>query len=522
MRMKRYHIAGVYDTETCNIMQPDLTCLAYPVCYILNDIWDCDLRRYEPDNRWEHVRIVRTADETLDWLYAMVERGKREQLIPIICAYNLMFDLQPILYLLAHAFQMKAIAQSSTNAYCIDLLEDGDTVLRFWDTFHLEMNGLGAMGRTCGFLKGTGEWDYSLIRTPETPLTELEIDYATRDVQVIPAYLRYLLEANDWLTPEMLGFKVLTKTSLVRQMAKAEIGSIRYHGSRNSFSLFKLHSMLCMEELPQDYHSYALRKACFRGGFTFTAGHAASRMLRNVHSIDVTSMHHAYINGRRIPRRFRAAPDGAIEYAIKLLCRMDAADVLRRYDYPFPTFFHACVRFRNIRLKTGSPFERWGIALLAQSKFGTVMPIPEDYEANQLNEAAEQWVREAGYHDSAVGATFAYGKLYEAAEALVYVSEVEMWNISRVYEWDSLEVLDGEISVNSALPPDYVTLQSNVLYERKNDAKRIDGSYEEGKGYLKPIPASIPAGIAAALKGGDITNAFFHAWYQTTVKGAFN
>lgn len=518
----RFRIAGVFDTETCNIPNPDGTADAFAVAYILNDISECRLSEYVPDESPEHISIVRTESECLDILLQWIDAGESDGYTPIVCAYNLMFDLQTLLHRLVNVFELKAIAQSSTNAYTVDLLQDDRIVLRFWDTFHLELNGLAAMGRTCGFAKATGEWDYNLIRTPGTELTELEQDYAIRDVQVIPAYLRYLLEANDWLDESEFGSRVLTKTSLVRRMAKSEIGRRRYRSGKGSYTLYRLHELLCLQELPPDYHSYALRKACFRGGFTFTSAAAASRLLRNVHSIDVTSMHHAYINGRRIPVRWTDPEPGALETNIRQILACSTSDILRRYDYPFPVCIHACIRFDNLRLKQGSCFEAWGIALLAQSKFGSSMPVAIDYEPNELNEDAEAIIREQGFHDSADGAVFAFGKLYSAASCTVNVTELELWNISQVYEWDSYAVLDGEISISSTVPPDYVTLQSNILYERKNDAKVIDGKYREGIPYDAPIPSSIPNGIADALRTGSISNAFFHSWYQTTVKGAFN
>ena len=33
--------------------------------------------------------------------------------------------------------------------YTLDLLKDEQILLRFWDTYHLEMRGLKAMGETC-------------------------------------------------------------------------------------------------------------------------------------------------------------------------------------------------------------------------------------------------------------------------------------------------------------------------------------------------------------------------------------
>ena len=147
-----------------------------------------------------------------------------------MAAYNATFDLQTILASLANTYKIAVNAQSSTNIYTLDLCDDEDNILlRFWDTFHLEMRGLAAMGKTCGLAKATGDWNYDLVRTPETPLTELEYFYAARDVQVIPAYLRYLLDANEWLKSSDFGHLLLTKTSIVRQMAKHTIGNKYIH-----------------------------------------------------------------------------------------------------------------------------------------------------------------------------------------------------------------------------------------------------------------------------------------------------
>ena len=519
---KQFHLAAVYDTETSNIGTTDKP-VSIPIAYIFNDIRYVSLRTYEPGaSKYERITIVRTELEALDYLRDLITWGQRATVIPIVCAYNLMFDLQSLLHRLSNEYELSAIAQSSTNAYVVDLKDGDDILLRFWDTFHLEMNGLAAMGDTCGFEKATGDWDYDLVRTPDTPLTDLELGYATRDVQVIPAYLRYLLEANEWLTPAMLGSRVLTKTSLVRQMAKAEVGKQRISSKANSFTLHKLMAMRCVQEMAPTYAQYALRKACFRGGFTFTAAAAASKVVRNVHSIDVTSMHHTYINGRRIPINWFVATSDQLEAVCSKICSKNIDDVLRRYDYPFRVFMHARIRLTNIRLKPGTAFSTWHIGLLAQSKFGSVMPTPMDYEPNVLNEAAEATTRASGWHDSAVGAVFAFGKLYSAAQIVVHVSEVELWNMSRVYTWDTIEPVFGELAQNSTLPPDYVTLQSNILYERKDAAKQINNNYKEGIAYYKPIPDSIPPGIAAQLKQGTLSNDFISAWYATTVKGSFN
>lgn len=518
-----FKVCASYDTETCNLGSGE-TARAYPVLFIFSDLRACNLKNYEPDMCDEQVLFFRHWKETILYIEGLIDYGLQEGIIPIVCAYNLMFDLQPILFELKQRYNMQVNAQSSTNVYTLDLVdEDKNIILRFWDTFHLEMNGLAAMGRTCGFAKATGEWDYSLIRTPETPLTELEYDYAKRDVQVIPAYLRYLLEANEWLAAEQFGCEVITKTSLVRQMAKRVIGKrkiTRENGKKNNLQY--LFESLCKQEFAKTFESYALRKACFRGGFTFTAAAFASTVQEHVLSTDVTSMHHLFINGKRIPSKFVKTPAETLTKVANKICDIDLDEVLNHYDHPFLNAIHARIRFTNLRLRKGSVFETFGIGLLAQAKFQKVVQTTEIEDSNERAIDAENIIRSYGFYDVALNATFAFGKLYEAEEAILHVNELELWNISRVYEWDNLEVLYGELSVNAIIPPDYVTLQSNLLFAQKTDAKFISNEYQEGTPFTGDIPSSIPAGIQAGLKAGTLSNQFFASWYQSTVKGAFN
>ena len=127
-----------------------------------------------------------------------------------------------------------------------------------------------------------------------------------------------------------------------------------------------------------------------------------------------------------------------------------------------------------------------------------------------------------GWHDSYVNATFALGKLYEADSVTMHLNEVELWCFNQVYEYDSHKVIFGEMSMNWKLPPDYVTMQSNILFETKNAAKFINNHYEEGKPYEYDIPQTIPQGIAEMLRKGTCSHQFFEAYYTSTVKGMFN
>jgi hypothetical protein len=524
MKRTRYKICAVYDTETCNVEITSKTYRAYPILFIDNDIRDIDLKFYEIDHD-DKVNFYRYENEYINQIENYIDWGESVKAVPIVVAYNLMFDLQPIIYELNKRYDIRANAQSSTNVYTLDLLDkdDGNLKLRFWDTFHLEMGGVKAMGRTCGIAKATGDWDYDKVRTPETPLTDLEYYYAKRDVQVIPAYLRYLLNANEWMKQEDLGVKVLTKTSIVRQMAKRTVGKKKINKlNGKTLTLESAFNMMCKAQLPKTFGLYALRKACFRGGFTFTSARFTCRLMHNVASLDVTSMHHTFINGRYIPLDFTPVTGKQLKPHIEYVLKRTRTQIEENYYKPFDYAFHAVIKFTNVRLKKGTVFNAYGIALEPKAKFCKEVSSRTDIGNDPRNAVQENEIRKEKWFDTYKNAQFALGKLYSAEECTMHFNELELWCFSRVYEFDTYTPIVGETTGSWKIPPDYVTLQSNILFETKNDAKFINNHYKEGQEYPYRMPSTIPTGIAQSILDGTCSHQFFESYYVGTVKGMFN
>ena len=517
---KPFRVAAVYDTETTNI-QTGTETRAYPILYIFNDLRNTPMESYDAST--DDVRYYRHADDALAYIDDLIEYGATHDYVPVIAAYNLMFDMQTLMLALTRTYTISVNAQTATSVYTLDLCVDGNVVCRFWDTFYLEMGGLRAMGETCGLPKAVGDWDYTLVRTPETPLTEDELFYARRDVQVIPQYLQWLLRANHWLTSDMLGCRVLTKTSLVRQMARREIGGRRVtlQGGKK-ITLQRAFEMTCNQEFPKNYEAYALRKACFRGGLTFTSAKTAGVVVHNVASLDVTSMHHAFINGRRLPVKFAPTPCELLQIACERIAATSLDDVLGQYDDPFRVGLHVAVCFSGLRLRKGTCFAAWGIAICPRSKFVRTLQADTDYSNNDRAKAQDNSIRAHGYVDSAVNPVYAFGKLYSADECVLHVNEIELWDVAQVYEYDDMRVLYGESTTKTIIPPDYVTLQSNMLFARKTDVKNLIKGYSEGTPYVGDIPDSIPEGIARDAKTGELSMKFLQSYYGSTVKGQFN
>lgn len=524
MGREEFTIAAIYDTETTN-MYAGVDSRAFPCLFIVNDIRGVDISDYET-GRDDNIKFFRYENEMLDYISSLIVWGSETNRVPIIAAYNLMFDLQPLMEKIAGSYKVKVKAQSSTHVYVLDLVDDEDKILlRFWETWYLEMRGLSAMGETCGLPKAVGDWDYSLIRTPETYLTKEEMFYAGRDTQVIPDYLKYLLHSNDWLKQSDFGITVLTKTSLVRQMAKHKIGNIRYSKNNGkSITQSKMFNMLCKEEMPYSFKCYGLRKACFRGGLTFTSARYAGVVVKNVASLDVTSMHHAFINGRYVPTKFKPANDKLLENAYNhIVNQVTIVDVLENYHRPFNVAFHMQIRLDNIRLKSDSCFEKWGIAILPSAKFRLKAErMLNDEAVNEANMYAETMNRLSGYVDRVENGVFAFGKLYKADSITIYVSEVELFALTRVYEWDNHKCIFGEVTQKFDRPPDYVTLQSNLLFGMKTDVKNILKKYHKGTSYEDDIPDTIPDGLAFQIRHGAISEHSLESYYVSTVKGQFN
>ena len=524
-KKSNYEIAMIYDTETCNVVDEFNNAHAYPILFIENDVRGVNMREYD-SSKDGIIHFYRTENEFLSRIESYITWGRLTGKVPIVCGYNLMFDLQPLMEELDKRYDINASAQSSTNVYTVDLCSKtigGKVLLRFWDTFHLEMRGLSAMGRTAGLPKATGDWDYNLVRTPHTQLTSSELFYARRDVEVIPAYFRFLLQSNEWMKQSDLGFTILTKTGIVRQMAKRQIGTLSIEKQDDKkITLDYSFIQLCNKCLPKSFDIYALRKACFYGGWTFTSARYASTVQRNVLSADVTSMHHTFINGRMIPDDFKLRPADKLTKLCERIVNTSMEEILSHYEKPFDCAIHARIEFTNVRMRKGTCFEYWGLALEPLSKFRPIIDAAAQYGFNEAAMVQEEYVRSLHWYNQFENGEFAFGKLYNADRCVMHFNEIELWCFAQVYEWDSMRAIYGESSGSFVKPPDYVTLQSNLLYKRKDAAKRIHATYHEGVPYTGEIASTIPDGIAQMLRSGECSEQFFASYYQSTVKGMFN
>ena len=161
--------------------------------------------------------------------------------------------------------------------------------------------------------KAVGKWDYDNVRTPETVLSQGELDYASGDVIVTDAMIQYFRSEYKHL------YKIpMTNTSRLRQECLALY--------KNKF--FQKARICDMNET--DPQKYRLLKWCFSGGYTHANGDHVGKLMHDVGSYDEASSYPAQMVARRYPwGQFQEAS-----------VKQNVDDYNRNFAYIFLVRFH--------------------------------------------------------------------------------------------------------------------------------------------------------------------------------------
>ena len=132
--------------------------------------------------------------------------------------------------------------------------------------------------------KAVGKWDYDTVRTPETPLTDEEIEYITGDVLVLDALIRQMRDLYKHVQRIPL-----TNTSRLRKECNALYKNKWWTKCKIA------------DQNETDPKTFAKLKACFAGGYTHANAIYVNRVIKNVESDDEASSYPAQMCGRKFP-----------------------------------------------------------------------------------------------------------------------------------------------------------------------------------------------------------------------------
>lgn len=517
-RQKPYRIIGAYDSETTNITIDGIP-KAFPILHQLGILDGTPLDSIDAHNveTCTHIELFRHSFELYERLDDLVSRTA--DYVPVILCHNLAFDMYGLSSWLSR-HDVRVLAKSARKPITFTVNNDnGNPALVIWDTLIFSQQSLERMGEDCGYLKGVGKWDYDQVRTPDTPLTDSELDYAKRDIYTLLAWFGWWIRRNPDIEQERLGRNVVTKTGIVRERRRVRFSNLKGNGMKRNCAYYWL--ARCRLDTPKSDDELFTMLAATRGGFTFCSSANASIPydLENsgdvIVAYDATSQHPAQLVSHKYPVRFREQPAYVLDLAFELIGQISLDRVLERWEKPFPVAFYACFRFKNLRPRKGSVFERFGIMPLASARYKTPEQV-QFYEDNGDKAAYDEHMRNRSYCDTAVNAECAFGKLISADIATLYITELTAWEIWQAYEWDNVEAIHGYETGRFNRPSDMDVISVMQFYKAKDHFKLArEQFYETGTiangDELKKL--GIAPAIVSTMENGTISSGDVEATY---------
>lgn len=518
MEQKPYRVIGAYDSETTNI-DVDGEHMAFPVLHQLGLLDGTDLLEITADNVEEHVHmeLYRHTFELYERLDQVV--NAQSDYVPVMLCHNLAFDMYALSPWLSR-HDVRVLAKSARKPITFTVRdENGNPALVIWDTLIFSQQGLARMGEDCGYSKGVGEWDYDLIRTPETPLTDDETDYAKRDIYTLITWLAWWLRRNPDIAPEKLGLNVVTKTGVVRERRRVRFSDLKGTGLRQKVGHYWL--FRCRLEQPKSDDELYTMLAATRGGFTFCASSAASVPYNLtdtdmcIAGYDATSQHPAQLVSHYYPYRFIERNAEILELAFNLIGKISIERILDCWHKPFPVAFYACFEFVNLKPKPNTLFERYGIFPLASARYRSFEHANMD-EENGDKAAYMEYMSRREYCDTASNAKCAFGKLISADVARVYITELTAWEIWQAYTWDEVRAVHGYETGRFTRPSDMDVISVMQFYRAKDQFKEARESFYNERTIHNADELEwlgIPGAIVHSMEDGAISSGDVEATY---------
>lgn len=282
--------------------------------------------------------------------------------------------------------------------------------------------------------KMTGDLDYSLLRTKDTPLTDKEMGYVEKDIVIILYYINEQIEQYGDL------HKVpLTNTGRVRKYVERNCYYTNTNHRKSSRGKYHRYRKL-MQSLTLTTSDYMIAKQAFQGGFTHANSHYTGQTLENVSSIDFTSSYPAVMLAELFPM-------SKAEY-VEVKDTDHFLELLKTYHVMFEATF--------TNIQTTIEQENY----LSESKCRHI-------ENSILNN----------------------GRIFRADKLTTTITEVDFSIIRKAYNWDSFSISNVHIFQKGYLPKSIIESVLE-LYKGKTELKGVEGKeveYGLSKGMLNSI-----------------------------------
>lgn len=161
------------------------------------------------------------------------------------------------------------------------------------------------------------DYNYNKLRTPKTKMTEKEIKYNYRDVEIMLKSVYKLFKNNKYM--KSVKDIPFTKTGLMRfnceqnKNVNERTEFINKKGKKRTGTLLRLNNFICHQEKAKDYSQIRLWQNLFQGGLVYSNPKYTSDVIENVASYDFKSDYPYQMLYRYYPSNFERVVENKTE-----------------------------------------------------------------------------------------------------------------------------------------------------------------------------------------------------------------
>lgn len=302
-----------------------------------------------------------------------------------------------------------------------------DRKLIYKDSYALSGQSLEKTVEKYPIKKAVGDWDYEKIRTPMTPLSNIELNYAFNDVISLQYYINDMKQQY-----KVLERIPMTKTGITRFNLR-EFLKKYYSGKGNFKTGYEFYYNTFLKHSIPDLDIYEKLQRVYWGGFTHANLFNSHKTLKNVESYDICSSYPTVMLCEKFPFKFYKENP-------------------KRFNYYYNSEDYAVIaKYRFFHLQS-------------KIKMGYISTYKVEDKTNDF--------------------IFDNGKIYKCYDEgdgilEIWLNEIDFKTICNIYDFDKVEIISDEIYVSKKhYLPDGFREFILEMYAQKTMLKGVNGKQE--------------------------------------------
>lgn len=303
--------------------------------------------------KYNDLSMGRTYKELDDFLFSLNDKANENDVDIIIYIHNLSYEFSFFCNNLE--FFTKHLSMISEKD-CLFLESNKPLFVKldrlvFRCSYLLTGKSIKKLGDEIGLKKL--DYNYKKIRTPLTKLTDKEIKYNYRDVEIMLKSVYRIFTNNKYM--KTIQQMPLTKTGIMRfncEQNKNVNVKTKYEnkkGKKRSGTLLRLNNYLCHKEKAKDYSQIRLWQNLFQGGLVYSNPKYTSTVLYDIASYDFKSDYPYQMLYRYFPSDFERVESERDVVFYDITKNLDYKNfVLKKFSN---SMFNCIIEVKNIEAK---------------------------------------------------------------------------------------------------------------------------------------------------------------------------